>query len=179
MLRVVDAMHPVGPDAIEARQTTQGFLRVEARLARDGLQEYSDGTDAWLEYRDRRELDAAAKACEALVVTDDHPPAMLTTDNATGFARGWAMADLRVDKVDGVNYLCATVIVFDGALIGKISAGKTEMSIGFRARIVDSRRPGAKYEQLDIELNHVSFVDDARGGPQVRALFDGRIQEAA
>lgn len=175
VLQLVDQLHPVQPDAIEARRTPQGYVRVEARLARDGVQEYSDGVESWGEYRDRAELRRAAITCLALPVTNDHPPRMLDATNTTPVVRGWAVDNLRIATDGDVSYLASDIIIFDDQLIARIAAGKIEMSIGFTARIVESNRSDARFEQVDITLNHVSFVDEARGGPQVRALFDGRV----
>lgn len=174
-VQLEDVLHPVAPARIAAHRTEQGYLRFKTRLARDGLLEYSDGESTWMEYRDRAELDAAARSLSALAVTDDHPPAMLDADNTREYARGWAVDGIAVESVDGVSWLTGEVVIYDRGLIDRIASGKTETSIGFRARVLPSKRRDAQYEQTQISLNHLAFVDDARSGPECRALLDGKV----
>ena len=175
-VRVRDGRHFVSPEAIEAHRNAQGYLVMPVRLARDGTLEYSDGETTWLERRTRDELVRAAESFRAVAVTDEHPPVMLDSSNTRDHARGWTMQDVQVVEDGGVAYLEGTVVVMDEALIARIAAGKTEVSIGFTARVVpvtDVSRDGAKYEQVDLLGNHLSFVEEGRAGPEARALLDG------
>lgn len=175
---IVDTPTAPTPGRGTAVRTPEGYLIVDAYLARDGLLRYSDGRTSWLELRLRTELEQAAASFGGVPVTDEHPPDMLTSENAAGFTLGVVLDDPRVEVVDGVGYLRARIKIFDAGLIAKIDAGQRELSIGFWSDVVievgnfEGRRYVAK--QTEIFGNHAASVPRGRGraGPRVRVLMD-------
>ena len=165
-----------GPGQARAVSTPEGYLDVDAYLARDGLLRYSDGRTTWLELRPRAELEAAAESWAHAAVTDDHPPVMVDATNAREYARGHVITTPRIVDVEGVAYLAARLRVTDAALVSKILAGQRELSIGFLADVhpeagIDG---GQRYDAIQRALvgNHVASVERGRAGPAVRVLLD-------
>lgn len=176
---------PVAPGRARAKLTPEGYLDVDAYIARDGLLKYSDGTKSWMELRPRAALEAAAASWANKPVTDDHPPVMVDSTNASTYARGHIMGTPYIVDVDGVAYLAARLRVMDAALVRKIvDDGRHELSVGFMA-VVEPRvgvHDGVRYDavqELDDESgNHVASVDRGRAGPAVRVLLDSARDSA-
>src|SRR6185312_8000031 len=155
-----------------------GFLKADAVLTRVGVFTYrlADGTT-------RRELrlpeevfkaDSMA-SFEMLPVTDDHPPVMVTADNATLYQRGNVGNDIRRDG----DLLCGSVMVTDKALVKQITSGKKDqLSNGYDCDLEMTPGTHADYGAYDaiqrnIVGNHVAVVKDARAGPVARVRMDG------
>ena len=153
-----------------------GFLHVEARLARTGVQTYGDADgNTWGEYRDESEVFApeAMESFRAVVVTDDHPPEFVTKDNVGKYQRGHLDGDTWRDG----DWLMGRLVVTDAGLIDKMFAGKAQISGGYEATMVpqEGRTDSGqsyKYRQTQIRGNHKAVVDRARAGAQCRALLD-------
>lgn len=165
------------PGQSRAVRTPEGYLDVDAYLARDGLLRYSDGRSTWMELRPRDELEAAASTWAHAIVTDDHPPVMVDAANAREYQRGLVISTPTIVEVDGVAYLAARLRITDAELVAKILAGQRELSIGFLADVhpepgVDST--GQRYDAVQRSLagNHVASVERGRAGPAVRVLLD-------
>lgn len=168
------------PTHAPAMRTPEGYLIVDAYISRDGLLRYSDGIESWWEYRPKEELERAAASWHRTPVTDDHPPTMVDGSTWRDVARGVVMDEPQIEqREDGRHYLRARLMVTDADLVAKISEGKTELSVGFRARVEatenglaeDGTRADAV--QLDLDGNHVASVDRGRAGPSVRVFLDG------
>jgi uncharacterized protein len=170
-----DATAPT-PTAAAAHRVDD-YLVVDAYLARDGLLQYSDGMRSWVEYRPAEELERAADSFASVPVTDDHPPDMVTPDNAREYMRGFTLSAVRTEVVDGVTYLRGTIKVVDAELIRALELGKRQTSIGMWSRVEarDGVYQGRAYSavQTDCEGNHVAIVDTGRAGPAVRVFMDG------
>lgn len=161
------------------RTTAAGYLRADAFIARVGIQEYSDGAGGV-----RRELRLPdevfdGEALESFVgvpVTDDHPGAMLDTQNARAHARG----NVSTPRADG-NFVRADVLVTDADLIAKMKSGKTQLSCGYSCDLDETPGVwrGQQYDatQRNIRGNHVAVVDRGRAGPDVCARMDALDQE--
>lgn len=160
----------------DAVTTLEGYLEVDAYLARDGLLRYSDGASSWLEYRPAPELEAAAPSWAHQPVTDDHPPGMLSAANASTYARGHVIGTPTIEVRDGVTYLRGRLRITDAGLRDKILAGRRELSIGFVADVVPQRGvwAGDRYDAVQTSLvgNHVASVDRGRAGPECRVMLD-------
>ena len=160
----------------DAVTTPEGYLEVDAYLARDGLLRYSDGASSWLEYRPAAELEAAAATWANQPVTDDHPPGMLTAANVSTYARGHVIGTPTIEVRDGVTYLRGRLRITDAGLRDKILAGRRELSIGFVADVVPQRGvwAGDRYDAVQTSLvgNHVASVDRGRAGPECRVMLD-------
>lgn len=168
---------PASPTVAAAVKTPEGYLDVDAYLARDGCLRYSDGVTAWNEYRPRSELERAADSFANVYITDDHPPVMLDATNATQYQRGIVLGRPTLETIGGVTYLRARISIRDAALIEKIEGGQTQLSIGFWSD-VESRKgiapDGTRYDAVQNALrgNHVASVAKGRAGPAVRVLLD-------
>lgn len=161
------------PSALAVAETTEGFLRGRARIARAGVLEYGDGTRTWGEYRSLDELRAAAPTFALILCTDDHPEEFVNAENARDLFRGFSASDVDVERGDdGVDYLVATITVADAEAIAKVRAGKRELSIGFSALVVeesgDFGGSAFEYKQTALEGNHFAIVDEGRAGPEVK-----------
>lgn len=170
------------PGHAPARMTDEGYLIVDALIARDGVLKYSNGSDEWLEYRPRAELERAANGWLHAPVTDNHPSAMVDAKTWAKVARGTHVAVCGLVDIDGTAYLHARLQINDAALVRDIVAqherGKpVELSIGFTSEVHDEAGThlGQSYVavQRGIIANHTAKVDAGRAGPACRVLFDG------
>lgn len=168
-------------------KTSQGFLRMPATATRIGVFDYvnPDGTR-------RRELrhpddvfDAESLASLAAVpVTDEHPPEMVTAENAQRYARGWTgdAVERNGDLVD------TNATITDAGLITKVETGKArELSCGYS--MVADETPGVTQgipgipdglaydaRQTLIRYNHLAVVPRGRAGPRARLRIDAAEQ---
>lgn len=156
-----------------------GFLHGRARIARTGVQVYSDGRETWGELRTADELFAkdAIDSFRRLVVTDDHPAKFVTADNARDLTIGHLGDDLRRDG----DWLTAPFTITDKAAIQRARDGKVELSMGYWQTPVreDGEHAGQpyRYRQTGYRGNHQAIVDKARAGPDARIpAFDGEGQ---
>ena len=157
--------------------TDEGYLRVKARIARTGIQSYTDANGGVrLEYRPEEEV-AANEALDSFrekCVTREHPPALLDALNTKDYAVGFTSAD--VSYSDG--FVESTLTVTDKETIDSIMRGDVrEVSCGYRVDY--SPEPGITPDgqhydgiQRNIRGNHVAIVNRARGGAQVRLMLD-------
>ncbi len=153
-----------------------GTLLVEGVLTRSGVFVYHDA--AGRERREYRPPDEVFKA-DALAsfnlvpLTDDHPPKLLTAENAKQYAVG-AVGEPRRDG----DYVVAPLSVFDAATIEKLDAGKRELSCGYMVDVIDQpgvSPEGERYDAIQRGIcgNHVALVDVARAGREARIRLDG------
>ena len=168
----------VSPGVATATETPEGYVRVRAFLARDGLLTYGDGESTWLEYRPRESIVEAAASFAGQPVTDEHPGEMVDASTWADVAKGIVITTPRVTEIDGVSYLDAELLVTDKALIEKMRAGRDQLSIGFMANVTPTRdgraddgTPCAAVQDA-MEGNHVANVEIGRAGPACRAFLD-------
>ena len=157
--------------------TDEGYLKVRARIARTGIQSYTDASGGIrLEYRPETEV-ASQEALDSFrekCLTREHPPELLNAENTKTYAVGFTSAD--VSYSDG--FVESTLTVTDKATIDEIIKGDVrEVSCGYKVDYVDQpgiTPDGQHYDgyQKNIRGNHVAIVKRARGGPQVRLLLD-------
>lgn len=157
--------------------TDEGYLRVKARIARTGIQSYTDANGGVrLEYRPEEEVaaDEALNSFREKCVTKEHPPVLLDALNTKDYAVGFTSAD--VSYSDG--FVESTLTVTDKETIDSIMRGDVrEVSCGYRVDY--SPEPGITADgqhydgiQRNIRGNHVAIVNRARGGAQVRLMLD-------
>lgn len=150
-------------------------MRVDATLTRTGVFKYRnpDGSER-LEYRPREEVNApeSLASFEAVPVTDDHPPVMVTAKNARQYTCGTTLPGIHMDA----EHMIGELVVFDEALIRKMDGGKVQISNGYTCDLEMS--PGVTPEgepyhaiQRNIRGNHVAVVDAGRAG-SARARMD-------
>lgn len=166
------------PGRATAVVTPEGYLDVDAYIARDGLLKYSDGVDSWTEYRPRAELERALASFDGVPITDDHPRTMVSADSWRAVSVGHTLGPPVLEVVDGVAYARQRLRIADAATIAKVRAGKVQVSIGFTTAVVptvDGYAPDgtrADAVQTDLLGNHDALVDRGRAGPAVRLLMD-------
>ena len=173
-----DAAARLSPGHAPARRTREGYLEVDALIARDGLLKYSDGRDSWTEYRPREELERAAASWTGKPVTDDHPDKMVDATTWASVAKGVHVGQPTLEVYDGVTYLRARLQITDADLIRKIDAGQRELSIGFTAAVEPvaggQHSDGTRCDAVQMGLvgNHTASVRKGRAGPACRVLLD-------
>lgn len=165
-------------DAAPAYVTPEGFLEVDAILARDGLLTYSDGKTSWNELRPREELERTVDEWRNKTVTDDHPDDLISAESWRETARGFVLDGLSLSPPDssGTSYLYGRLRINDAELIAIIREGKREVSIGMEVdvEVMDGMYRGVPYKatQTALSPNHVAIVDVGRAGRNVRVLLD-------
>ena len=170
----------ISPTVSPAVRTPEGYLIVDAYIARDGLLEYRDGVSSWMEYRPRAELEKAALTWAGKPVTDDHPEELVTAETWAEVAKGVHVSAPSIEVVDDVGYLRARLQITDAELIGKIDAGLRELSIGFTTAVLPCEEgiapDGTECDAIQTDLvgNHTAVVKAGRAGPAVRLLMDGK-----
>ncbi len=156
-----------------------GFLRVEGRLARVGIQLYRDSAGKTLrELRlpedvfDQKSLDSF----QQVPVTNMHPPVLLTAANAKTYSVGSVGEDIRRDG----DFMVARLMITDADAIASAEQGRSQLSNGYTCSLDATQDPALAekwgpydFIQRDIRGNHVALVDVARAGPEARLRLDG------
>ena len=161
-----------------AELTPEGFLKAKGRISRTGPQLYTDTEgNEWIEYRPEEEVFSpeSIKSFEMSIVTDEHPPEMISSANVSEYQKGTLGNDLERNG----KYLEVTILITDKDLITKILNGdKVELSCGYWTVVIDKEgvcpETGTPYNkvQTDILGNHVAVVDEGRAGPECRLYLD-------
>lgn len=160
-------------------RTAEGYLRVTARLARTGLQDYLrgeiglDGDPAAILKVLRPEsevFDSASMTSFALKpVTDDHPSDPVNIGNFKDLAVGFSGENIARDG----EFLKGTLVITDQRAIAQIESGKSEISLGYFVELEltpGKTSDGLAYDavQRKIRGNHIALVDAGRCGGQCR-----------
>jgi hypothetical protein len=156
-------------------RTQEGYLRVDGRIARIGVQEYRDGSGAM-----RRELRLPEEVFDAeslasfnlLPTTNQHPPVLLNAENARRYAVG-ALGDIRIDENE---WVVATLLIHDAEAIAAVEGGRSQLSNGYSCELDESAGEwnGQHYDSIQRKIrgNHCALVDAARAGPKARLRLD-------
>lgn len=182
----VDASSKLGA----LKRTPQGGYFADATVARVGVMCYSAGawrakgaavpskfrdSDSVRVYTPASVLERALDGLRAAVVTNDHPPEMVSPGNWKLYSAGNVMANTVI--FDG-TYLRAQVTLQDANLILDVEADrKTQVSMGYLADTVFEPGVTASGEAYDayrqsIEYNHLAVVRAGRAGANVRLALD-------
>ena len=162
--------------AVATVDPNTGFLRVDARLTRVGVFEYGDREgNTWGELRTEDEVfnEDALRSFELAVLTDDHPQEFVSAANVKDVQVGNTGTDVRRDG----DFMVASILVTDPTTIAKIRDGKTELSCGYTATVIQDAgvaSDGTPFagRQTQIRGNHVAVVDKGRAGSECRLLID-------
>jgi len=160
-----------------------GFLRADGYLTRTGIFVYRDSNGRTVrelrtpdEVMSRETVDSFA----LVPVTNDHPPELLTADNAKQYAVGAVSEQVQPDG----DKLRASLMITDAKTIEAVQKGKIELSCGYTADVVAEAGTwnGQRYDarQTNIRGNHVAIVDVGRAGPECALRMDaadGAAQE--
>jgi hypothetical protein len=159
-----------------------GFVRAEGYLTRSGIFVYRDAQGKTVrELRPPEEVMHADSLASfgMMPVTNDHPSELLTADNAKQYAVG-SVSESVVPEGDKVR---ASLMITDASAIEALDAGKSELSCGYTADVVQEAGvwQGQPYDavQRNIRGNHVALVDAGRAGPACAIRMDaaGAAQE--
>lgn len=159
--------------------TSEGFLKVPARISRVGIQDYlavemgldGDPTRIIKVYRPESEVFSpeSLQSFSNKTITDNHPPDLITSLNAKQFAVGFS-GDV-VDRDD--IYVKAYLTVTDENVIRNIKNGKVELSNGYTSDIEWTPGVAPSGEQYDaiqtnIRGNHIAIVEKGRAGSECK-----------
>lgn len=159
------------------RLREDGYLVVDARIARTGIQRYlgSEMGRPDLPFVDVYRPEAEVFATDAMSsfafrpVTDDHPKVAVTSKNSKELAHGWSDGEVARDG----QRLRVGLMLSDQALIDKVAAGKRELSAGYTCDL--KWEPGTTPEgltfdaiQTNIRANHIAVVQRGRAGAECR-----------
>lgn len=165
----------------DRRVRQDGYLVVDARIARTGIQLYRGSEvgkptmDIVRVYRSEAEVfsqDAMASFAH-VPVTNDHPSAAVTADTWKQVAVGQTDGEI---KRDG-DFLRVPMMVADAAAIKQVESGKRELSAGYCCDLDwtgGTTQDGLTYDaaQTNIRANHVAIVQAGRAGKDCR-IGDG------
>lgn len=157
-------------------------MRAEGYLTRSGIFVYRDAQGkAIRELRPPEEVmhPESLASFGLMPVTNDHPSELLTADNAKEYQVG-TVSESVVAEGDKVR---AALMITDAQAIEALDAGKSELSCGYTADVVQESGvwQGQPYDakQINIRGNHVALVDAGRAGPACSVRMDaaGAAQE--
>ena len=159
-----------------------GFVRAEGYLTRSGIFVYRDAQGkAIRELRPPEEVmhPESLASFGLMPVTNDHPSELLTAENAKEYQVG-TVSESVVAEGDKVR---AALMITDAQAIEALDAGKSELSCGYTADVVQESGvwQGQPYDakQINIRGNHVALVDAGRADPACSVRMDaaGAAQE--
>lgn len=173
MMRLNDRASIVG-----TRRTNDGYLAVNARVARAGnVQRYAGyevGKPAMATVRVFRPQDEVFNK-DTLAsfahrpVTLGHPSAAVTADTWASVAKGWSDGEVARDG----EFVRLSMLLADAGMIRAIEGGTREISMGYDCELdwtPGTSPSGEIYDarQTRIRGNHIAIVDNARGGPELK-----------
>lgn len=162
--------------------TDEGFLICQnVPVARTGWYDYNakeiglDSDEMVKVYRSPEEVfsKASMASYECKIVTDEHPPDLLTSENTQRYSKGTIRNVRRCKNED--DLLLADLVIFDKKLIQLVEDGKREVSCGYSC--VYSENGDGSYSQTSIRGNHVAVVDSGRAGKRV-SIKDSQNKES-
>lgn len=163
------------------KTTSQGFVEIDAVTARTGVQKYKKANgEIRREFRPEAEVfnQNNIDALRTSVVTNDHPPVMVTPLNAKKYMVGFPTGPIEkiTEPSSEEKYLKTKIVITDKATIDAINSGKAELSNGYFSAIENSPGiyKGESYDmiQRNIINNHIAVVWKGRGGQNVRLVLD-------
>lgn len=176
-------------EIIDKQTTADGFVRVKARFARTGVQHYLAGELGLTDrksgdkigiYRPSEEVFASKSLATfaGVPVTNNHPPVMLDTNNASKYLVGFTGDTLTEDA----GYMIGNITLTDAAAIAAFNSGKKELSNGYRSDIdwtAGIAPDGTTYDgiQRNIRGNHIAMVDAGRCGPACRIIDEKALTD--
>lgn len=160
-----------------AKITDEGYLVVNARTARTGIQQYLGAEMGRPDlpvvnvYRDESEVFSkrSLESFSRIPITVGHPQDPVTADNWKDVAAGTTGDEVLRDG----EYLKIGLKIKDRAAIDAVRSGARELSVGYSTDIVwgDGVAPdGTPYQarQTGIVANHIAIVSKGRAGAKCR-----------
>lgn len=171
-------------EILEKLRTSQGGLKVKARVCRSGILTYLiEGKP----HRDLRRPDEIRSkrfldSLHTSALTLNHPMDTneVNSDNWDRYAVGHALAypDIFEDPVTSETFIDIFLYIAKEQAIQDFESGKTQLSIGAKGTRIF--RPGMwrdkefDAEQVGLLCNHIALVDAGRAGPEcsIMAIID-------
>ena len=163
------------------------FLRVPARAARIGIQQYTaaelglkDRNPAEIinVYRPPEEVFAADSLAsyKDVDVTVQHPNDMVTSETFDSVSVGHVTSEGRREG----DWVICDLIVKSKDAINSIESGLCEVSMGYEMELQPKQGvtdSGDEYEfvQSALRMNHIALVTSARAGGQARIFDEGKV----
>ena len=143
---------------------------------RDGVLEYL-GAELGLEpaeklfkiYRSPATIGNVAFKMDGLPLCDGHIDVDLTVDSPMGHVKGSELIDL-VDSMSNSQLAIKNKIQLKDRLFRIMATEGRELSLGYKARLVECQGKPYDFEQVDIEPRHLAIVDRGRCGHECRFL---------
>jgi hypothetical protein len=155
------------------RKTAEGFLVASGIAARVGVLDYPEY--GFTAYVPADTLKRSAEGLEGLPLTLHHPEeGTVTPKNAEKHAVG-SVKRAWFDEADAS--LCVEVVIWRADAIEAVEKeGVVELSPGYKVVWEEYQDPEGKATRLQAErsYNHLSLVDEGRGGPTVRLNLDSK-----
>jgi len=157
--------------------TPEGYLRAWATIARTGVQNYTDADGSIRrEYRPKDEVASPESLASfaSKVITFEHPPSLLDSDNTKNYQIGFTGSEVVYDN----GFVRAVMTITDQDSINRIMRGDAkEVSAGYKVEYDPTpgvTEDGENYDgiQRSISGNHVAVVRRGRAGPQVKLHLD-------
>lgn len=160
------------------RRTRDGYLTVNARVARAGNVQLYAGTEVGRPemgvvkvYRPADEV-FSADTMESFAhrpVTLGHPAASVSAANWKDVATGWSDGEVARDG----DFIRVSMLLADAGAIAAVEGGTRELSMGYDCLLewtTGVTSAGEAYDaiQRNIRSNHIAIVPAARGGPELR-----------
>lgn len=173
-------------DGATRRRTADGYLLVEAKPARTGIQMYHPGElgvqmDRMVRvYRPEGEVFSTESLASyaGKPVTDDHPDVRVDSSNWKDLAKGFVGTEIARDG----ETIRVPLMLADAETIQKVEGGKVELSAGYTCKLdwtPGTAPDGQNYDavQTAIKINHVAIVDAGRAGAACRILDSGKSSQ--
>lgn len=159
------------------RQTKDGYLVCQPRVARTGIQIYNGAEVGRPDlktvrvYRPETEVMAndAVVSLAGKPITIEHPSHPVTAETWKRDAVGYVGSEILRDG----EFIRVPLHLMDAEAIKEVRGGRSQLSVGYSAELQwgDGVSPsGEKYDvtQTSIRANHVAITHTARGGPKLR-----------
>ena len=166
-------------EIISKKKNENGYLVLKCIFARTGIQErYGaeinpdfEATKLYREYRSPEEVfkPEVLEAFKNVVITNDHPQELLTSQNTKYHAIGFVSSEVAI--VDD-TYLQCEITIYDDDAIDDIENGKSELSAGYLYSLLMVENMDYDYIQTDIKPNHIAIVQAGRCGSACSLAFD-------
>lgn len=165
-------------DAVGMRETADGYLVTNPRVARTGIQLYR-GSEIGGKFKDQKVV-RVYRAPEEVFnkdsmhsyafkpLTNDHPPVEVNANNWKDYSVGQAGGEIAKDG----ECVRVPMVFMDAGAIKAINGGKKQLSVGYTCDIKDEAGTTPNGEAFDcsqhnIFVNHIALVKAARGGDRL------------
>jgi len=163
------------------KRLPDGRLRVDAHITRPGIFTYPDKAypnGIRKELREDSEVfdPASMESASQVPVTHEHPPTMLTADNAKKYMVG--MTGERVARDD--NHIMTSLMIAERPTIDAIEAGDVQVSAGYACRLDMSPGVHPVYGEYDvrqtmIRYNHIATAVGRGRAGTARVRMDAEL----